>query len=1181
MANIWIDVDTAVTVPVNVMPLIDDTDFKSREESVTYNQAGMDLVWNSVSTAGVQTQTAVTPTDTGGDYDWVNVGNGMYNIEIPASGGASINNDAEGFGWFSGFATGILPWSGPVVGFRAAGLNNLLIDSAFSTTRGLTGTAVPAVAADGAGGLPISDAGGLDLDTLLGTLTSLAAAPRSANLLDQLKTVIAVIESQRDAHTHQPGTGSILFVDGTNGTTHAGGGDGGVSNPYLSRQDAHDNAGTDYGHDLYILVAGAAASTSVYSEDSTISNGYSLFRGPGRDLSLMPTANNTVAFTVTGDGAELSGFQIDDFNGTGSQVGVQITDADFANVHHVWFNETRGDGVNILRGSNCQIESNHFDGTGVAASGQGIHIVGTAGASSDNSLCNNHLANTGGDSILIEDGTTNDTEIHHNTIHNAGGWGVNVGASSTDAQVHSNILGNNTSGDIQDNGTTTIEKNNVSWLSSTVEGRTLDVTDTGLVSLAATGLDAIVSTATGMVEIAKAIWDRLLTAATHNIPGSAGRRLRDLASQIIGTFDVVSATANTVTLDATASAVDGSYDPSQILITEGTGSGQVRGILEYFGGAGNGNAAKTAILDRDWKVVPDGTSTVVVIAQDGRMSTNEGQVRAGSTTTATLNALSPAADISGQTLQFLSGTGQDQSALIVSYSDPVATFKALDVAVDDTTGYQLLPTGMVSLEAINNDLQSAIDLKDFADAGYDPGTNKVQGVVLVDTATTVTVLRDEVERLHGISRWPIYGDDKLFAAGAGDNGRSRGPCIVWDGTSSWVLYYVALDSGKNIIRRRTSTDGKTSWSAGTTVLEGSVGGWDSVGGVWAPRVWREGAGDWRMLYTSKQADTIIATGYATSADGITWVKEATNPVLIPTLTWERDSVEVTGVIKIASTYYAWYTTLITGSHEPASDRKIGYATSTDLITWTKGGDPVFGDTDNLSHRQPYYGYYSPSPFRNGSGYYYLAVGVYGANNDYTRFELWESYEPTFDPDIRRRVATFQSVSNDGTSYPKRDVDIITFATDDIGRDTFVETSGEIRCYFGANHNGVWSTGLCTKPTMEDALRWVPAIQDPVLDALPHTRWSIAAEAAEADVLTQVNAALDTAIAELGVAQPAITPTLRTAVMLMYMALRNDLDVNTSDDPDKLKIKNDAGTVIAQKTLTDDGDDYNEAKMVSG
>ncbi|MCK4625013.1 MAG: hypothetical protein KAV00_06870 [Phycisphaerae bacterium] len=34
--------------------------------------------------------------------------------------------------------------------------------------------------------------------------------------------------------------------------------------------------------------------------------------------------------------------------------------------------------------------------------------------------------------------------------------------------------------------------------------------------------------------------------------------------------------------------------------------------------------------------------------------------------------------------------------------------------------------------------QSATDLKDFADAGYDPATNKVQGVVLVDTTTANT-----------------------------------------------------------------------------------------------------------------------------------------------------------------------------------------------------------------------------------------------------------------------------------------------------------------------------------------------------------------------------------------------------------------------------------------------------------
>lgn len=153
MPDLWMDVDAALTeVPVNIMPLIDDTDFKSIEISIAYNASGMDLVWNFVTTAGVFTQTAVTPT-TSGDYDWTHQGDGMYTIEITASGGASINNDTEGHGWFTGFVTGVLPWRGPIIGFRASGINDLLVDSAYSTTRGLSGTALPDSAAEALNGL--------------------------------------------------------------------------------------------------------------------------------------------------------------------------------------------------------------------------------------------------------------------------------------------------------------------------------------------------------------------------------------------------------------------------------------------------------------------------------------------------------------------------------------------------------------------------------------------------------------------------------------------------------------------------------------------------------------------------------------------------------------------------------------------------------------------------------------------------------------------------------------------------------------------------------------------------------------------------------------------------------------------------------------------------------------------
>ena len=83
---------------------------------------------------------------------------------------------------------------------------------------------------------------------------------------------------------------------------------------------------------------------------------------------------------------------------------------------------------------------------------------------------------------------------------------------------------------------------------------------------------------------------------------------------------------------------------------------------------------------------------------------------------------------------------------------------------------------------------------------------------------------------------------------------------------------------------------------------------------------------------------------------------------------------------------------------------------------------------------------------------------------------------------------------------------------------------------------------------------------------------------KAEVNTEVDGALDTAIPELTVAAPAATPTIRTGLMLLYMALRNKLVVQTSGT-DALELHNDAGTKIASKLLTDDGSDYEEAEML--
>jgi hypothetical protein len=135
---LFMDVDSAVTVPVNAMPLISNSDFKTRQESIAYNESNMDLVWNFATTAGVLTQTAVVPTS-GGVHDWSHIGEGMYKLALPSTGG-TVNNDAEGVGYFTGECDGVLPWRGPDVVFRAGGLNDLLIDEPYQQGTVIGGT---------------------------------------------------------------------------------------------------------------------------------------------------------------------------------------------------------------------------------------------------------------------------------------------------------------------------------------------------------------------------------------------------------------------------------------------------------------------------------------------------------------------------------------------------------------------------------------------------------------------------------------------------------------------------------------------------------------------------------------------------------------------------------------------------------------------------------------------------------------------------------------------------------------------------------------------------------------------------------------------------------------------------------------------------------------------------------
>jgi hypothetical protein len=96
------------------------------------------------------------------------------------------------------------------------------------------------------------------------------------------------------------------------------------------------------------------------------------------------------------------------------------------------------------------------------------------------------------------------------------------------------------------------------------------------------------------------------------------------------------------------------------------------------------------------------------------------------------------------------------------------------------------------------------------------------------------------------------------------------------------------------------------------------------------------------------------------------------------------------------------------------------------------------------------------------------------------------------------------------------------------------------------------------------------------------KWDVEAVLLQTQAKADVNAEVVDAIgvdtiAELAQAAPASTPTLKTAVMLLYMALRNKTIVTSSE----FAIFNDADTKIAKSTIADDGTTVTIAELASG
>jgi beta-1,2-mannobiose phosphorylase / 1,2-beta-oligomannan phosphorylase len=114
------------------------------------------------------------------------------------------------------------------------------------------------------------------------------------------------------------------------------------------------------------------------------------------------------------------------------------------------------------------------------------------------------------------------------------------------------------------------------------------------------------------------------------------------------------------------------------------------------------------------------------------------------------------------------------------------------------------------------------------------------------------------------------------------------------------------------------------------VLTPTPGAWDSSA-VFSPMVIRED-GEYKMWYAGGKNDFHNRIGYATSPDGVNWTKYSANPILIPDAPWETDAVGNHCVVHSLNGYQMWY---LGGINDAVTTGAIGYATSIDGISWIK------------------------------------------------------------------------------------------------------------------------------------------------------------------------------------------------------------------------------------------------------
>lgn len=171
-----------------------------------------------------------------------------------------------------------------------------------------------------------------------------------------------------------------------------------------------------------------------------------------------------------------------------------------------------------------------------------------------------------------------------------------------------------------------------------------------------------------------------------------------------------------------------------------------------------------------------------------------------------------------------------------------------------------------------------------------------------------------------------------------DGGSVLSPSLVALPDGGWRMYYEGKDDDTGRIGLATSSDGVTWTREGERLERGAAGAWDDAW-VAAPTVVFDGA-SWHLWYAGGDGD-YTRIGYATSADGLTWVRHTdSSGVSVPVLEggvapFAEDDVSHPSVRLLDSgDFEMWFEGRTDGIP------RVGRARSTDGATWTLVTNPT-------------------------------------------------------------------------------------------------------------------------------------------------------------------------------------------------------------------------------------------------